>query len=132
MATKGAPLRFTKSMRMKLPADFERARREGKRVAKGALLANWRTLPTDSVTRLGVVTSKRIGRATVRNRARRLLRESFRLHQGDFLAPVDLVLVARRSITNRRFQDVERDFLDAMKRAGLFLQTSEPAANHDR
>ncbi|MGA2246194.1 MAG: ribonuclease P protein component [Verrucomicrobiota bacterium] len=99
--------------------DFVRIRLEGERLAQGCLIANWRKLPPGAQPRLGVITSKKIGCAVQRTRARRLLRESFRRHQYDLAQPVDLVLVARNSIVGKAFADVERDYLQALKRAGL-------------
>lgn len=71
------------------------------------------------MSRLGVVTSKKIGGATERSRARRLLRESFRRHQHELVRPVELVLVARNSIAGRDFAAVEKDYLAALRRAEL-------------
>ena len=85
----------------------------------GCLIANWERRPGETASRLGVITSSRIGPAVVRNRARRLLREAFRLHQYDLAGPVDLVLVARQSITGKGLQEVERDFLTALRKARL-------------
>ena len=68
---------------------------------------------------MGVITSGKIGGAVIRSRARRLLRESFRLHQTELNQPLDLVLVARPSIVGKRFADVERDFLTTLRKAGL-------------
>lgn len=76
-------------------------------------------LPEGGSSRLGVVTAGRIGNAVVRSRARRLLREAFRIHQHEFTQPVDLVLVARPSIAEKAFGGVERDFLTTLRKAGL-------------
>ena len=114
-----ARLRFPRSSRMKLPGDFARAKARGQRWVSGCLIANVLVRPGGSASRLGVVTSKKIGDAVARSRARRLLRESFRLHQHALTGAVDLVLVARPSIAGRKFAEVERDFLRVLRQARL-------------
>jgi ribonuclease P protein component len=106
-------------MRFQRSREFLHVKREGQRLACGCLIANWTRLPSGQAHRLGVITSKRVGNAVNRNRARRLLRESFRLHQHQLASPVQLVLVARPSIARKRFASVERDFLTAMARAKI-------------
>ena len=88
----------------------------------GCLIANWRCLDNETAPRLGVVTSSRIGNAVVRNRARRLLREVFRLHRHALSQAVDLVLVARPSIAEKDFAGVEKDFLKTLRNAGLIKE----------
>ncbi len=112
-------LRFGRPARIKQGRDFARVRQRGQRLATGCLIANWQPLPTLAHSRLGVVTTKRLGNAVVRNRARRLLRETFRLHQHDLTTPVDLVLIARPSIVGKAFAAVETDFLTTFRKAGL-------------
>ncbi len=112
-------LGFARSQRLKLGRDFSRTRLEGQRAVQGCLIANWRRLPAGATARLGVVTSRKIGSAVVRNRARRLLREAFRVHQRELTQPVDLVLVARQSIVGRGLAEVEKDFVATLRRAGL-------------
>jgi ribonuclease P protein component len=114
-----ADLTFDRSRRVKATRDFQRAKSKGQRLVNGCLVANWLPQPEASASRLGVVTSRDIGSAVQRNRARRLLRESFRLHQHEIRGPLDLILVARRSITGKAFRDVEKDFLAALRRARL-------------
>ena len=113
-------LRFGRSSRIKQGREFAAIRQKGSRLAHGCLVANWLVLRNRSGSRLGVITSSRIGGAVVRNRARRLLRESFRLHQHEFEMPVDLVLIARPSIAGRTFAEVEKDFLTTVRKAGFF------------
>jgi len=104
--------------RIKQGRDFLRVR-QGERAVKGCLIANWLRLPTESRSRLGVVVSKKVGNAVVRSRAKRLLRESYRQHQHEFTQPLDLVLVARASITEKDFSGVERDLIATLRQAGL-------------
>lgn len=115
-------LRFSRAMRIQQGRDFSRTRQDGQRLVYGCLIANWRKLPADSHPRVGVVTSSKIGNAVVRNRARRLLREAFRLHQHDLTQPVDLVLVARASIVGKGLAAVEKDFLTTLRKAKLISE----------
>jgi ribonuclease P protein component len=112
-------LRLNRAARLQQSRDFARVRQQGERLAQGCLIANWHKLPDGASPRLGVVTSKKIGGAIERSRARRLLRESFRQHQHEFVQPVELVLVARNSIAGKKFAGVEKDFLAALRRASL-------------
>jgi ribonuclease P protein component len=105
--------------RIKQGRDFLRVRQAGERAVKGCLIANWLRLPLDARSRLGVVVSKKVGNAVVRSRVKRLLRESYRVHQHELAQPVDLVLVARPSIADRDFAGVERDLISTLRQAGL-------------
>ena len=112
-------LKLPRTRRIKSAGDFTRAKLQGRRAASGCLLANWLDLPAGKPSRVGVITSRRIGKANKRARARRLLREAFRVHRRELSRPVDLVLVARASIVGKAFAQVESDLLAALKRAGL-------------
>jgi ribonuclease P protein component len=115
----GQPLGFGRQARIKQRRDFSRARQEGRRLTGSCLVANWRNLPPESRSRLGIITAARIGNAVSRNRTRRLLRETFRLHQHELNAPVDLVIVARSGIVGKPFSEVEKDLLTMLRKAGL-------------
>ena len=47
-------------------------------------------------SRLGLVVSRKVGKAHDRNRVKRLIREYFRLRRHGFEPPIDLVVVARK------------------------------------
>ena len=114
-----AALGFPRSRRLKQQGEFARARAQGRRLICGCLIANVLPRPGLPAARLGVVTGKTVGNAVARNRARRLMRESFRLHQHELAGPVDLVLVARPSIAGKKLAEVERDFLRVLRQAGI-------------
>jgi ribonuclease P protein component len=112
-------LRLGRALRLGQNRDFARVRQQGERLALGCLIVNWHRLPDGTTPKVGIVTSRKIGGAVERSRARRLLRENFRQHQHELVQPVELVLVARPSIVGRDFAGVEKDFLAALRRASL-------------
>lgn len=118
-------LRLHRGMRLRTKRDFDVVRKQGERLAKGCLIANWKILPPDAPLRVGVITSRKIGHAAVRSRARRLLREAVRLHQHELTYPVEIVLVARASIVGKDLGGVERDFLSVLRQAKLVKPSRE-------
>jgi ribonuclease P protein component len=63
--------------------------------------------------RLGLAASRRLGGAVARNRAKRLLRESFRRQKP---AGTDLVLIPKREILEHTQAEVEREYRDRLRR----------------
>ena len=122
MTASGHIASFPKSARIQASSDFRNHKENGERLVKGCLLANWQLLPSNSFSRLGVVTSRHLGKAVIRNRARRLMRECFRLHKKKLRSEVDLILVARKSIAKKSFFDVEKDFIALLKKCNLLSE----------
>ena len=58
--------------------------------------------------RLGLVVTKRFGKAVRRNRVRRLLREFFRRHKGQ-LPPEDLIIMAKKGAEALTYQQIQEE-----------------------
>lgn len=82
-----------------------------------------------SYSRLGVTVSRKVGNAVVRNRVKRLLRETFRLHPEFFRWPIDLVVIAKREVRAERLSDVVREFEHALRH---YYRDPTRSAGHSR
>lgn len=69
--------------------------------------------------RVGISVSKKVGNSVVRHRTTRLVRESYRLHEQEFISGRDLVFVARVRSKEAGFFEIERALLQLMKKAGI-------------
>ncbi len=75
--------------------------------------------------RLGITVSTKLGKAVVRNRVRRRLREIYRLNEAQLLPGRDVVIVARVRARDAAYKDLERDFLSLCRRLDLLRQEGE-------
>ena len=108
--------RFPRSARVRARADFDRIFEHGRRQATPRLAVHWHA--TDVPARLGLAVSRKVDpNAVGRNRIKRALREVFR-HYRLQLAPGDYVVVARPSARDATREQLERHFLDVLRRLG--------------
>ena len=70
-------------------------------------------------SRLGITTGVKLGKAVVRNRTRRRIREAYRLHEDRFAPGYDLVVVARVRAGHSRYREIERSLLSLSDKLGL-------------
>lgn len=76
-------------------------------------------LQTQAVSRVGIITSRRVGGAVERNRVRRRLREIIRADRPIFLPDRWLVLIARQRATGANFEQLRDEWRSLATRAGL-------------
>ena len=74
------------------------------------------------VNRVGITTGKKLGHAVVRNRARRRLREVYRLNEAMFKPGYDIVVVARNRCITADFQKLTSGYLSLAKKAGILKE----------
>ncbi len=67
-------------------------------------------------SRTAFLASKKVGNSVQRNRAKRLMRESYRLNEDKFSAGYDIIFIARNTINGRKLKDVEKSMMNAAAR----------------
>ena len=109
---------------LKLNSDFRRLYARGKHAAAPcvAVYCHRSRFPRN---RTGFTVSKKLGKAVVRNRVRRRLREIVRLNQPKLRQGYDLVVVARQRAVNADYQRLEQDFLRCCGQLCLLREEGE-------
>ncbi|ADY73271.1 Ribonuclease P protein component [Desulfurobacterium thermolithotrophum DSM 11699] len=112
---------FKKHERLRKQSDFKRVFDSGKSLG-GVTVAFYFVSNNVDYPRAGFIASKKISkRAVDRNRAKRLMREVFRLNKHK-LKPVDIIFIARKGILGKKYHDVESDFLKLAKKADILRE----------
>ena len=69
--------------------------------------------------RVGITVSKKLGKAHIRNRVRRRLREVYRINEEQFLPGWDIVVVARTKAIHADFAALTQAYLQLAEKAGI-------------
>ena len=72
--------------------------------------------------RVGYTVSTKLGKAVVRNRVRRRLREIYRLNADKLIDNADIVIVARSRAVEAPFSKLTASFLRLADKAGILTQ----------
>ena len=118
--------RLPKRERLRKPGEFRRVYAEGKRF-EGRLMTVFITPSNSEFQRLGITASKKaVGNAVQRNRAKRLLRETFRLSRAELNeleTKFDWVLNARRHLLRVKLESPLAEFRQIIEKVKNFERT---------
>jgi ribonuclease P protein component len=114
-----ADLKRTDMLRLK--SEFNHVRDHGtKYVGRFMLLVT--SPPPDGILRFGIICGKKYSKkAVARNRARRLLKEAFRLLKSR-VKPAHLLFIARVAMKDVKMQSVQKDMLKLLEKSELWQE----------
>jgi len=104
--------------RIKKNAHFRLIYKKGKSISDSNLVMYCVKNGKD-YNRIGVSVSKKVGKSVVRNRYKRLIKESFRKNKSIFKQGYDIIFIARVGILKCKYRDVEKSVIGLMKKFGL-------------
>ena len=105
------------SSALKLNHIFQRLY-HSKGVADGYLVLYARKNRTGT-NRVGITVGKKLGKAHIRNRTRRRIREVYRLNEERFQPGWDIVVVARSKSVDAEFSRLTKSYLALAKKMGI-------------
>ncbi|MCR5439927.1 MULTISPECIES: ribonuclease P protein component [unclassified Selenomonas] len=116
---------------LKRRSDFQRVYRTGRSWANRYFVLY--VFKTDSLDgKVGFAAGKKLGCAVVRNRVKRLLRESYRKNQSLLRPGLALLLVGRKGMVDVKCDVVEKSFVSLGRKAGIFVDAASPDRKKDK
>jgi ribonuclease P protein component len=112
-------LSFPKSKRLVRTLEFARVKSEGTAHRGRTLVLGVLAREEEKQFRVGLVTSKRIGGAVVRNRVRRRLRDIVRTQQGRLRRGFWFVVIARPAAARASYDALKDEWLRLAERASI-------------
>lgn len=100
-------------------SDFSSIYKKGKSVGDRYVVVFCRknNLPYN---RIAFLASKKVGNSVERNRARRLMKENYRIWKGEIKEGYDMIFIARSTINGQKAFDVGKSMKRALHKAKMF------------
>lgn len=115
------PFRFPKSARLTQAAEFLKVKNEGASCHGKLIVLSVLKNPAGE-TRVGLITSRRVGNAVKRNKVRRRMRELVRVNFPRLKPHLWLVLIARQSAVGATFRALEEEWLRLAQRTSILAE----------
>ncbi|MFI3210854.1 MAG: ribonuclease P protein component [Peptostreptococcaceae bacterium] len=112
---------FKNSKGLRKDKEFRKVYQRGKSFANKYLVIYIMKNNLDD-NRLGISVSKKIGKAIIRNKVKRRIREAYRLHIDEKLTinGYDIIFIARKPSSDCSYTDIEKSVISLFKKSNLY------------
>ena len=112
-------MKFCNTDGIKKDSDFRRIYQKGKSFADRNLVI-YTKQNGQKKSRIGISVSKKVGKANVRNKVRRYIKEAYRLNvDPEIKNGIDIVFIARINSSNCSYWDIEKSMKYVAKKTGI-------------
>ncbi|MDR2426419.1 MAG: ribonuclease P protein component [Endomicrobium sp.] len=111
---------FSYRERLHLQKDFNTVFKKGLKIDSKAVKILAYINKEQHIRRLGLVTPHKVGKAVIRNRTKRRLREIFRTNKHSLHPGLDLIFISKPETASLNYGSLKKIILNSLESAGLY------------
>ena len=121
MLTSSSGFSFCYQEKLHKQSDFNKVLKNGKKITNNFVtIFILKRNDEDTIRRIGLVTSRKVGNATQRNLAKRRLREIFRTNKHKLTPGLDIVFILKPEIKLTGYSTLKKTVLDCFKKVNCY------------
>ena len=114
-------MNFNRTHGLKKDSDFRKVYKHGKSFANRYLVMYILNNKSED-SRIGISVSKKVGKATIRNKVRRRIKEAYRLNIDENIKNgYDIVFIARVAIKDADYIDIEKSMKHLIRKSDMYM-----------
>ncbi len=111
---------------LKLKSEFDFVKQNGTKFVSKSFILLYILPPPDEKRRIGIICGRKFDkRAVIRNRVRRLFKESFRLIKNQ-VALSHMLFIPRKGAERRKAQYIQHEIIETFQKAPLWIEVPKP------
>jgi ribonuclease P protein component len=121
MLTSSSGFSFCYQEKLHKQSDFNKVLKNGKKITSNFVTVFvLKRNNEDTIRRIGLITSRKVGNATQRNLAKRRLREIFRTNKHKLTPGLDIVFILKPEIKLTGYSTLKKTVLDCLKKVNCY------------
>ena len=112
---------FNRTHGLKKDSDFRKVYKHGKSFANRYLVMYILNNKSEN-SRIGISVSKKVGKAIIRNKVRRRIKEAYRLNIDEKIKNgYDIIFIARVAIKDADYVDIEKSMKHLIRKSDMYM-----------